>query len=44
MEVHYLNDEELAAAKKIVYDVEWPWVEEQVGTETMDAVRAALGF
>ena len=44
MQVHYLNDEELAAAKQIVYDVEWPWVEEQVGAETMNAVRAALGL
>ena len=43
MEVHYLNEGELAAAKKIVYEVEWAWVEEQVGAETMSAVRAALG-
>ena len=43
MQVHILTDEELAAAKKIVYDVEWPWVEEQLGKETMDKVRAALG-
>ena len=43
MQVHYLNEDELAAAKKIVYEIEWPWVEEQVGMETMDQVRAALG-
>ena len=44
MQVHYLSDAELAAAKKIVFDVEWPWVEEQVGKETLDAVRQALGM
>ena len=44
MQVHHLSEAELAAAKKIVFDVEWPWVEEQVGKETLDAVRQALGM
>ena len=44
MEVHHLNDAELAAAKQIVFDVEWPRVEGQVGKETLDAVRQALGM
>ncbi len=44
MQVHYLSDEELAAAKAIVYEIEWPWVEEQVGKDTLDAVRTATGI
>ncbi len=44
MQVHYLNDAELEAAKQIVFEVEWPWIETQVGAETMAAVREALGM
>ena len=43
VKVHSLTAAELDAAKKIVYEVEWPWAEKQVGKKTMDAVRKALG-
>lgn len=43
VQVHNLTADELAAAKKIVYAEEWPWMEEQLGKETMDKVRSAIG-
>ncbi len=38
-----LTDEQLSAAKKIVYETEWPEMEELVGKETMDKLREITG-
>jgi len=39
-----LTPEELAQAKRLCYENEWPWMEEQVGKALMDKVKAACGM
>ena len=38
-----LTPEQRAAAKKLVYEHEWPWMEERVGKELMDKIKNAAG-
>ncbi|WP_339109372.1 TRAP transporter substrate-binding protein DctP [Thioclava sp. GXIMD4216] len=44
VEIVHLNDEQMAAAKKIVYDTEWPEMEKVVGPEIMGKLRKAAGI
>ena len=44
IEVIELTPEQRAAAKKLVYEQEWPWMEQQVGKDLMDKIRAAAGM
>ena len=44
IEVIELTPEQRTAAKKLVYEQEWPWMEEQVGKELMDKIKAAAGM
>lgn len=39
-----LSDEELAAAKAIIYEKEWPYMESIVGSEIMAKLKAAAGI
>lgn len=41
IEVISLSEEELAKAKRIVYETEWPWMETIVGEDFMASVRDA---
>lgn len=43
IEVLELTAEQLAKAKAIVYEKEWPWMETVVGADFMQQVRAAAG-
>lgn len=43
IEVLELTPEQLAKAKAIVYEKEWPWMETVVGAELMGKVREAAG-
>ena len=38
-----LTPEQRAAAKNLVYEHEWPWMEERVGKELMDKIKNAAG-
>ena len=38
-----LSDEQMSAAKRIVYDNEWPAMESVVGSDVMDRIRAIVG-
>lgn len=44
VEVVNLSDEQMAAAKAIVYETEWPEMEKLVGPEIMAKLRAAAGI
>ena len=39
-----LSDEQMSAAKQIVYDKEWPAMEAVVGKDTMDKIRSVVGI
>ncbi len=39
-----LSDEQMSAAKNIVYETEWPDMESLVGKETMDQLRKLVGI
>ena len=39
-----LSDEQMSAAKQIVYDNEWPAMEAVVGKDTMDKIRMVVGI
>ena len=39
-----LSDEQMSAAKQIVYDNEWPAMESVVGKDTMDKIRSVVGI
>ena len=38
-----LSDEQMSAAKRIVYEKEWPAMEAVVGKDTMDRIRSVVG-
>ena len=44
IEVIELTPDELAQAKKLIFEQEWPWMEETVGKELIDEIRAAAGI
>ena len=39
-----LSDEQMSAAKQIVYDKEWPAMEAVVGKDIMDQIRSVVGL
>lgn len=39
-----LTDEQMASLRETVISAEWAWMEEQVGKDLVDAVRAAVGL
>ncbi len=39
-----LSDEQMSAAKQIVYEKEWPAMESVVGKDTMDKIRSVVGI
>ncbi len=39
-----LSDEQMSAAKRIVYEKEWPAMEAVVGKDTMDKIRSVVGI
>ncbi len=44
IEVIELTPDELAQAKKLIFEQEWPWMEGTVGKELIDEIRAAAGI
>jgi TRAP-type C4-dicarboxylate transport system substrate-binding protein len=44
VEVVRLDGERLAEVKKIVYENEWPWMEEHVGKAIINKIRDAAGL
>jgi len=43
VDVVEFNDEQLAKVKRIVYEQEWPAMEEMIGSDLMNAIKSAAG-